>query len=167
MSDIEQRRFLLVKRGLYYRPDNCGYTGIKEHAGRYREVDALGLDGVAAVHEDAAPDYSEACFHDLKEAHLLGRLHEAANTLAAKDARIAELEARNASLRHWSVGHIDALLLYAAGTYPNDSHVKDAVEFCRIVAPGKKLRMDPLKGSDFHPARESLRPARATGADHD
>lgn len=75
---------------------------------------------------------------------------------AASEARIAELEGENATLRHWAWGHIDALLLYAAGSYPNDSHVKEAVAFCRLIAPGKKLRMDPLAGSDFHPARQAL-----------
>ena len=82
---MDDPRYLLVKRGLYYRPDNCGYTGIKEHAGRYREVDALGLDGVMAIHEDEAPDYSSACFEDLKEAHLKSRIAalEAALKLAA------------------------------------------------------------------------------------
>lgn len=87
------------------------------------------------------------------------RLYDASNAMRKADAalqKLAELEAENASLRHWSVGHIDALLLYAAGSYPNDSHVKDAVEFCRIVAPDKRLRMDPLRGSGWHPAQTTL-----------
>lgn len=67
-------RYLLVKRGLYYRPNNNGYTGIKEHAGRYRDVDALGLDSVTAIHEDEAPEYSAACFEDLKCAHMQARI---------------------------------------------------------------------------------------------
>lgn len=71
----------------------------------------------------------------------------------AENERLRE---QNASLKHWSVGHIDALLLYAAGSYPNDSHVKDAVKFCRIVAPDRKLRMDPLEASSFHPAEQAL-----------
>ncbi|OYW47622.1 MAG: hypothetical protein B7X92_10330 [Novosphingobium sp. 17-62-9] len=79
-----------------------------------------------------------------------------AAAMEADKAEIARLRAQNAALRHWSVGHIDALLLYAAGTYPKDSHVKDAVAFCRIVDPKKKLRMDPLEASSFHPARQDL-----------
>lgn len=34
-GEVADDRYLLVKRGLYYRPDNRGYTGIKEYAGRY------------------------------------------------------------------------------------------------------------------------------------
>jgi hypothetical protein len=63
-------RFLLMKRGLYYRPDNCGYTGIKERAGRYHESDASPRNGVVAVHEDDAEDFSPACFDDLAREHL-------------------------------------------------------------------------------------------------
>ncbi|MCB4862937.1 hypothetical protein K7W03_25475 [Sphingobium sp. PNB] len=67
-------RFLLVKRGLYYRPGNQGYTGIKDRAGRYPESDASPEDGITAIHEDDAPEYSQACFADLKEKHMLGKI---------------------------------------------------------------------------------------------
>ncbi|EQB03873.1 hypothetical protein [Sphingobium sp. HDIP04] len=67
-------RFLLVKRGLYYRPGNRGYTGIKDRAGRYPEGDASPEDGITAIHEDDAPEYSQACFADLKEKHMLGKI---------------------------------------------------------------------------------------------
>ena len=72
---------------------------------------------------------------------------------------IERLRAERDALRHWSVGHIDALLLYAAGSHPNDSHVRGAVEFCRLVAPDRELRMDKpkrLEGSGFHPARAMI-----------
>lgn len=83
---MSEEHFLLIKRGLYYRPNNQGYTGIKENAGRYREVDALGLDGVVAIHEDDAPEYSSACFADLAQAHMAKKLHASAD-------RIEKLEA--------------------------------------------------------------------------
>lgn len=34
------RRYLILKRDLYYRPNACGYTGIKDHAGRYTLAEA-------------------------------------------------------------------------------------------------------------------------------
>lgn len=74
----------------------------------------------------------------------------------AFEERERELREQNASLRHWAWGHIDALLLYAAGQYPKDSHVKDAVAFCRALYPKKKLRMDPLEAAAFHPAAQAL-----------
>lgn len=58
-------RFLLVKRGLYYRPDNCGYTGFKERAGRYDASEADEMSGVTAIHEDEADEIAPGCFDDL------------------------------------------------------------------------------------------------------
>jgi len=66
---MKEKQFLLVKRGLYYRPDNQGYTGIKDYAGRYMASDCSPDDNVIAIHEDDAPDYSEACYHDLMAEH--------------------------------------------------------------------------------------------------
>lgn len=68
VTDIE-RRYLLQKRGLYYRPDRCGYTGIKEHAGRYFEHEAS-LPDVVAIHEDEAAEFSPSCYDDLARQHL-------------------------------------------------------------------------------------------------
>ena len=74
-------------------------------------------------------------------------IQDALNRMAAVIQRDFEegerkLREQNDSLRHWAWGHIDALLLYAAGQYPKDSHVKDAVAFCRALYPKKKLRID-------------------------
>lgn len=76
--------YLIEKRGLYYRPDAHGYTGLKAEAGRY-DLDAVAVhfpnfdspnqDGMTFVYEDDAPDYSSACPWDVKmkrEAYLEG-----------------------------------------------------------------------------------------------
>ena len=73
-GDLVEQRYLLMKRGLYYAPDRQGYTGVKARAGRYREVEALGLDGVTAIHEDEAEDFSPACWEDTKIAVLTDRI---------------------------------------------------------------------------------------------
>ena len=104
---LMERRYLLVKRGLYYAPDRQGYTGLKAKAGRYREVDALGLDGVTAIHEDEAQDFAPACWEETKLAHLNGIIetqareierlravldniaHESSDTWARRDACVA------------------------------------------------------------------------------
>jgi hypothetical protein len=82
--------YLLVKRGLFYRPDNKGYTGIKDHAGLYSKEEAEAyadpLSGVTVLPFDEAPDFSEECFDDLARGHLESKV----KTL---QARIAELEA--------------------------------------------------------------------------
>ena len=89
----------------------------------------------------------------------LGDIESLGDDLTQAADEIERLRAERDALRHWSVGHIDALLLYAAGSYPNDSHVRDAVEFCRLVAPDRELRMDKpkrLEGSGLHPARAMI-----------
>lgn len=82
--------YLLMKRGLYYAPDRHGYTGVKARAGRYREVDALGLDGVTAIHEDDAAEFSPACWPDIKEAVLRAEITRLTEALRAAEERADE-----------------------------------------------------------------------------
>lgn len=75
--------YLILKRGLYYRPQSQGYTGIKDNAGRYTLSEAKAIthpngstgprDGMSFIHEDAAADYSDECFYDLKERHMAAK----------------------------------------------------------------------------------------------
>lgn len=89
----DEKRFLLVKRGLYYRPNNCGYTGFKEHAGRYHEGDANPASGVTAIHEDVADEIAPNCFEDLAREYLNGRLAKAAEDISVLRARAEKAEA--------------------------------------------------------------------------
>ena len=75
--------YLICKRGLYYMPNSCGYTGIRDLAGRYSledvsleypNRDSAVQDGVEFVHEDDAPEFSPKCWDDLKVNHLQGKL---------------------------------------------------------------------------------------------
>lgn len=86
MTDGLVKRHLLIKRGLYYAPNRQGYTGVKERAGRYHEVEALGLDGVTAIHEDEAPDFSPACWEETKIAVLTDHIA----SLTAENERLRE-----------------------------------------------------------------------------
>lgn len=71
--------YLIMKRGLYYRPNNAGYTGIKDEAGRYSYLDAVSItfpngsdgprDGMDFIKESEAPEYSPACWEDTKNYH--------------------------------------------------------------------------------------------------
>lgn len=71
--------YLIEKRGLYYRPDAAGYTGLKEEAGRYsfeEAVERVGpngpegpKDGMNIWAEDEAPEYSQACAWDVLVRH--------------------------------------------------------------------------------------------------
>ncbi|MDE4303987.1 hypothetical protein PXK30_03570 [Phaeobacter gallaeciensis] len=69
-------KFLIEKRGLYYRPDARGYTGLKREAGRYSFEEAAERvgpngpegpqDGMGMWRETEAPEFSSACAWDLK-----------------------------------------------------------------------------------------------------
>lgn len=78
-DELADERYLVLKRGLYFRPNDCGYTGLKREAGRYRAAHADPASGELAVHEDEAPEYSPNCYEETK--------------LADKDRQIAELQA--------------------------------------------------------------------------
>ena len=67
--------YLIEKRGLYYRPNAAGYTGLKSEAGRYDlgevakhfpNFDSPNQDGMTFVDEMDAPDYSTQCPWDVK-----------------------------------------------------------------------------------------------------
>ena len=63
-----------MKRGLFYSPNDCGYTGIRDLAGRYSEEEARAetqIEGVTAMPVADAPEFSNACFADLARDHLL------------------------------------------------------------------------------------------------
>lgn len=98
--------YLIVKRGLYYRPKAQGYTGIRDHAGRYTLAEASKhadpQEGVAIVHEDDAPEFTSACYHDLKEAHLTKQRDALQAALEAATARAdkAEAELRGTKALH-------------------------------------------------------------------
>lgn len=76
MGSEEAREYLLIKRGLYYGPDNRGYTGIKEKAGRYTQAEGEALldCDVTYMHENDAPMFSQACWDDVKVNYLLGQI---------------------------------------------------------------------------------------------
>lgn len=111
MTDNPKMIFLIEKRGLYYRPDAAGYTGLKRDAGRYSFADAAvhcgpngpdgSQDGLVVWEEDEAPEYSSRCPWDVKmedQAYRSGYVDGRADLSDAKDKRIAELEEQNASL---------------------------------------------------------------------
>jgi hypothetical protein len=71
--------WLIVKRGLYYRPDCKGYTGIKDEAGRYsREVaDEHAAAGGTIMREADGPEFMPVAYNDLVIKHLTNQRDEA------------------------------------------------------------------------------------------
>lgn len=122
MSD----HFLLMKRGLYYRPDNAGYTGIKSQAGRYPESRAMPEAGITAIHEDEAPEYSECCAWDIR---LKDQVSELSNAL--------EVTIQLAS----------ALLspqIYAGGRYLDVKQEIEAARAALVKARGEHLKPEDV-----------------------
>lgn len=96
--------FLLLKRGLYYRPGSKGYTGIKDHAGRYSKAEAEAQAdpacGVAMIAEVEAPDFAPKCFDDLARAHLEAKLSATQAALSASREREAAARDGLAAIDH-------------------------------------------------------------------
>jgi len=88
MTSKNEGPYLIMKRGLYYKPNSCGYTGVKDRAGRYSLTETavhfpnVSDSGLSYIHEDEAPDYSEACWDDVKQEHIIEK----------KDAEILALK---------------------------------------------------------------------------
>lgn len=95
-DDLIERGWLLMKRGLYERPEHMGYTGIRDNAGRLTEEDARssvgdGGYGVTMVRVEDAPEFTDACFDDLARKHLQDKLAVAAATIASLKEENARL----------------------------------------------------------------------------
>lgn len=77
MSETEDgAHYLIMKRGLYERPNHQGYTGIRDHAGRYSLEEAKHMFRLSNgecrwVHEDQAQEFLPAAWDDLVIKHLL------------------------------------------------------------------------------------------------
>lgn len=70
--------YLIVKRGLYYRPNGEGYTGVRDNAGRYTYAEAKpheynpggDCNPVTIVPLSDAPEFTEQCWPDVARDHL-------------------------------------------------------------------------------------------------
>ena len=91
-DDAGPARYLLVKRGLYYRPAARGYTGLKSEAGRYRACNAEPDAGVTAVHENDAGDLSPSATVEHRLVHERNLKEEALYERDTLADRIRELE---------------------------------------------------------------------------
>lgn len=96
---VERDRYLLMKRGLYYRPDAIGYTGIRENAGVYTKTQAEShvdpISGVTMIAEADAPLIAPKCFDDIAVKYLLEQL---AIREAALSSQASVMEAMAAEL---------------------------------------------------------------------
>ncbi len=144
--------FLLMKRDLYYRPNAMGYTGIKDHAGRYTKAEAENhadpISGVTAIAAIDAPDFSPACFDDLARAHLVGKLERATRELSALRAPpVGWLRAVDEEMVCAHLGVADA----------EDSFETAKKKLASLIQWNIAVATDPSVGG--HPAPDALRVA--------
>lgn len=81
-----QADHVLIKRGLYYRPDGAGYTALKCEAGLYSASYADGLEGVTAIPFADADEFAPAAWEETKVDYY--KKHAA--TLQAENAVLRE-----------------------------------------------------------------------------
>ncbi len=110
--------YLLMKRGLYWRPNGAGYTGLKREAGRYTAEDSSWVDNervarhepkTTRVLESKAERFAPACASDVRERELAACLDAA---VALVRECIKAERARRAKLKTGSVaaGYCDGRL---------------------------------------------------------
>lgn len=114
--------WLICKRGLYYRPQSAGYTGIKSEAGRYSGDDAKihnnPRDGVTIVHETEAPEYSKGCCAGIKSRDMERRLKAA----QAREAELVEV-----------VAGFERKMQTYVSVYPGDKELRKILRDCRAA----------------------------------
>ena len=68
---MSELNYVIIKRGVYYAPDKCGYTGVLDSAGRYSKEEADSAcenrDDVTMMLAIDASRFSPNCYKDIKE----------------------------------------------------------------------------------------------------
>lgn len=109
-----------MKRGLFYAPNDCGYTGIRDLAGRYSEAEAkaeTSCEGVTAMPLSEAPEFSPACYDDLARQHLQSQRDKACRELELT-LRAVLAEPDGAALANRVTGRVLAWLTDLKPTSP-------------------------------------------------
>lgn len=99
-NTVEQ--YVIIKEGLYYKPNQMGYTGVLKYAGRYSEDEAKSharIPGIFYQHEDTAPRFSANCFSDIRDREIMGDMDE----LEAENRRLrTRIELLELTQQQWT-----------------------------------------------------------------
>lgn len=107
MSEQISDNYLLIKRGLYWKPNSYGYTGIKAHAGRYTKDDAERRshsydEPVTHIREDEAPMFSERCTQEAKLDFLVDQMRDIGDFFKSELAELKTIAENADSETRWS-----------------------------------------------------------------
>jgi hypothetical protein len=80
--EVVAGKWLLLKRGLYWRPNSQGYTGLKSEAGRYTDEEVAiyrrqDEREVFILDAETADEIAPKCWPDVAQRHLAGLLSSA------------------------------------------------------------------------------------------
>lgn len=100
MSDLVERKFLINKRGMWYRPNSQGYTNNPADAGRYTEEEARDY-----THPNGLDGPRDGMFYK-HESEVDGAVNPLAAIIETQAARIAELEGVLKRARWQLVAHL-------------------------------------------------------------
>jgi hypothetical protein len=78
-KEVVTGKWLLMKHGLYWRPNSQGYTGLKSEAGRYTDEQVAIYRRndeytVSIIEAETADEISPSCYPDIAQKHLQGLL---------------------------------------------------------------------------------------------
>lgn len=87
--------YVLIKRGLYWRPNGEGYTGILLNAGLYSDEESVRRigDGVTRMRFTDAPEISKNTFNDYAASYWREEALRVRHLLEKAEKRIEKLEA--------------------------------------------------------------------------
>jgi hypothetical protein len=86
--EVVAGKWLLMKRGLYWRPNSQGYTGLKSEAGRYTDEEVAiyrrqDEREVFILDAETADEIAPKCWPDVAQRHLAGLLSSAQAQIAS------------------------------------------------------------------------------------
>lgn len=99
MTLVEKDGWLLVKRGLYWRPNALGYTGLKEEAGVYSDEQSAAYrdhddeEATIRIRASEADDTAPGCSDETRARYWQKRANEAASTIERLERERDEVRA--------------------------------------------------------------------------
>lgn len=97
VEPLNTKAWVLMKRGLYWRENAQGYTGLRRDAGRYSDDEAAGYadhgDGTTKMLWKDAPEIAPSCFDDIALAYYRDRAEAAESRVLSLEETLRRISA--------------------------------------------------------------------------